>query len=143
MLTPPRRRDPASADKGTLFLVEDQVSRIRQTARVPDATRLPVDIAEEDRGVRLVVVVHEHKLLAKLVLELPQIAPRPLLDCGSSRNMVIGQAHQLVLVHAADNDRCNGGSRAQESLTRGAHETRKRLHAPLVARSSLRAQSLP
>ena len=29
---------------------------------------------------RLAVVMHEHKLLAKLVLEVPQIAPRPLLD---------------------------------------------------------------
>ena len=104
MFTSPRCRDPASADEGTLFLVEDQVSRIRQTARVADASRLPVDIAEEDRGVRLAVVVHEHKLLAKLVLEVPQIAPRPLLDRGCARRMPIGQAHQLVVVHAADND---------------------------------------
>ena len=103
--TSPRCRDPASPDKSTLFLVEDQVSRIRQTAHVADATRLPVDIAEEDRGIRLAVVVHKHKLLAKPVLEIPQIAPRPLLGRGCGRRMLIGQAHLLVLVHAADNDR--------------------------------------
>jgi hypothetical protein len=105
VFTSPRCGEPASADEGTLFLVEDQVSRIRQPARVADATRLPLDIAEEDRGVRLAVVVHEHELLAKPVLEVPHIAPRPLLDWGCGRRMVIGQVHQLVLVHAADNDR--------------------------------------
>src|SRR5262249_14100955 len=103
-LTAPRRRDPARNQKRTLFLVEDNVSHIRQTARVADATKLPVDIAEEDRSVRLAVVVHEHKLLAKLVLEIPQIAPRPLLDHRCGRGMMIDQAHQLVLVHATDND---------------------------------------
>ncbi len=59
----------------------------------------------ERAGVKLAVVMHEHKLLAKLILEVPQIAPRPLLDRGCGRRMMIGQAHQLVLVHAADNDR--------------------------------------
>jgi hypothetical protein len=62
--------------------------------------RLPVDVAEEDRGVRLAVVVHEHQLLTKLVLEIPEIAPRPLLNRRYRRRMVIGQAHQLIVVHA-------------------------------------------
>ncbi len=57
-------------------------------------------IGREDRGVRLAVVVHEHELLAKLVFEVPEIGPRPLLDRGCRRRMVTGQAHQLILVHA-------------------------------------------
>jgi len=90
VFTSPRCRIPASAEKGTLLLIENQVSRIRQTSRVAHATRLPVDIPEEDHGVRLAVVVHEHKLLAKPILEVPQIAPRPLLDRGCGRRIVIG-----------------------------------------------------
>ena len=74
MFTSPRCRDPASVDEGTFLIVEDQNSRIRQTGSIRDATWLPVDVAEEDRGVWLAVVVHEHQLLAELVLEIPEIA---------------------------------------------------------------------
>jgi hypothetical protein len=59
-------------------------SPIRQTASVADATRLPIDVAEEHRRARLAVVVHEHQLLAELVLEVPQIAP--------GRSSIIGAA---------------------------------------------------
>jgi hypothetical protein len=96
VFTSPRCRDPARLDERPLFIVEDQVPPIRQTPGVGHATRLPVDSAEEDRGVRLAIVVHEHELLAKPVLELPEIAPRPLLDRGYRRRIMIDHAHQLV-----------------------------------------------
>ena len=50
-------------------------------------------------------------------------APRPLLDCGCRRRMVIGQAHQLVLVHAADDDRCSGGNRSPAARQLPGRET--------------------
>jgi hypothetical protein len=83
-LASPRCRDPASGHEGPLFIVEDQVAHIRQTAGVADATRLPADVAEEHRRVTLAVVVHEHQLLAELVLEVPQIAPRPPSIIGAA-----------------------------------------------------------
>lgn len=99
VFTSPRCRDPASADERTLFIVEDHVFHVRETACVADATRFPADIAEQHRGVRLAVVVHEHQLLAELVLEVRQIAPGPLLDHSSPRRMTIAQPHQFLLVH--------------------------------------------
>lgn len=72
VFTSPRCRDPASRHEATLFIVQDQVSHIRETACVADATRLPADVAEQHRGVRLAVIVHEHQLLAQLGLEYPR-----------------------------------------------------------------------
>lgn len=83
-LAAPRCRDPASGHEGSLLIIEDQVSHIRQTASVADETRLPVDVAEEHRRVTLTVVVHEHQLLAELVLEVPQIAPRRSSTIGAA-----------------------------------------------------------
>lgn len=100
--TSPRRRDPARIDERTLFIVEDQVPHIRETACVADAPRLPADIAEQHRGVRLAVVVHEHQLLAELVLEVRQIPPRTLLDHRSHRRMTIAQPYQFLVVHARE-----------------------------------------
>ena len=105
----PRRRAPARHQKRTLFLAEDQVSDIRQTARVPHTTRLPINVAVEQRGVNLAILVHEHELLAKSVLEIPQIAPRPLLD-PRRRRMTITYTQEFILVHTDDHNRRHGGS---------------------------------
>lgn len=100
VFTSPRCRDPASVDERTLFIIEDQLSHIRETARVADATRLPANVAEQHRGVRLSVVVHKHQLLTELVLEVRQIAPRTLLNHRSHRRMTISQPHQFLVAHA-------------------------------------------
>ena len=84
-----------------LFLAQDQVSDIRQTAGIPHAPWLPTNIATEHRGVKLAVLVHEHELLAELVLEIPQIAPGPFFDHRRRRGMTIAHAQELTLMHTA------------------------------------------
>jgi hypothetical protein len=101
---------PARDQKRTLFLVEDKVSYVRQPARVSDATWLPINVAVEHRGVKLAVLVHEHELLAELVLETPRITPRPFFDRWRRRRMMIAHAKQFTLVHTDDDNRRHGGS---------------------------------
>jgi hypothetical protein len=72
VLTSPRRRDPARTQKRTLLLVEDQLSDIRQTARVPHAPWFPINVAVEHRGVELAVLMHEQELLAELFSKYPR-----------------------------------------------------------------------
>ena len=122
----PRRRDPARRQKRTLFLVEDQVSNIRQTARVPHATWLPTDVTVKHRGISLAVFVHEHELLAEPVLEIPQIAPRPFLD-RQRRRMTIAHAQKFIPVHANDHNQRHGGTQDP------SRETAK---APIAAQAS-------
>ena len=97
----PRCRDPAGDHERTLFVVEDQISRIRPTARVSDATRLPVDIAVKQRRVSIAIVMHEHQLLPELVDEVAQITTRPLLDHRSRRRVMAAQTQKLIPAHAA------------------------------------------
>ena len=117
----PRRCDPPRHQKRTLFLVEDQVSGIRHTARVPHATRLSIKCR-----VKLAVLVHEHELLAELVLEIPQIAPRPLLEPRRCRK-TITNAPQFILVHPDDHNRRHGASQ---------HPSRDAVKAPIAAKAS-------
>jgi hypothetical protein len=84
-----------------LLLAQDQISDIRPTAGVPHAPWLPTNIATEHRGVKLAVLVHEHELLAELVLEVPQIAPGPLIDRRRRRGMTITHAEEFTLMHTA------------------------------------------
>ncbi len=84
---------PARDHERTLFVVEDQVSRLRPTACVSDAVWLPVDLAVKQRRVSVAIVVHEHELLAELVDEVAQIAARHAersasLDTASSSRPV-------------------------------------------------------
>jgi hypothetical protein len=44
-----------------LFLAEDQVSDIRQTARVSHGPWLPINVAMEHRGIKLAVLMHERR----------------------------------------------------------------------------------
>ena len=81
-----------------LFLVKDEVSDIRQTARVGHAAWLPINVAVEHLGVQLMVLVHEHELLAQLVLEIRQIASRSFFD-RRRRRMTIAHPQQFTLAH--------------------------------------------
>jgi len=110
-----------------LFLVEDQVSDIRQTARIPHAPRLPTNIAMEHRGVRLAVLMHEHELLAELVLEIPQIAARAIFDRRRGWHMTNPHAQQITLVHDSDHNPRHGGNQGPR---------RDRLKAPIAAQAS-------
>ena len=126
----PCRSAPATASRRHAVAIQQAVTNARSSSlriRSPTSGRppasltrrgLPVDVAEEHRRVRLDVVVHEHQLLAELVLEVPQIAPRPLLDQRRRRRMMIGQPHQLVLMHAANNDRYRGGNQNRNTSSR-------------------------
>ena len=84
-----------------LFLAQDQVSDIRPTAGIPHTPWLPTNIATEHRGVKLAVLVHEHELLAELVLEIPQIAPGPFFDRRRRRGMTITHPEEFTLMHTA------------------------------------------
>ena len=99
-----------------LFLAQDQVSDIRPTAGVPHAPWLPTNIATEHRGVELAVLVHEHELLAELVLEIPQIAPGPFFDRRRRRGMTTAHAQKLIPVHTNDHNQHHGGN--QDPLER-------------------------
>jgi hypothetical protein len=81
-----------------LLLVEDEVPDIRHTTCVPHAPWLPINIAAEHRGVKLAVLMHEHELLAELVLEIRQIASRSLFDRQRHR-MTIAHPQQFTLAH--------------------------------------------
>jgi hypothetical protein len=100
-----------------LFLAQNQVSGIRPTAGVPHAPWLPTNIATEHRGVKLAVLVHEHELLAELVLEIPQIAPGPFFDRRRRRGMTITHAEALTLMHTATIT--SGTAEARTPLERG------------------------
>ena len=73
----PGRRDPARHQERPFFPVGDQVAHIWQAACIGDSMRIPVNVTVEDHGVTRAVLVHEHELLAELVLEVAHIAPRP------------------------------------------------------------------
>jgi hypothetical protein len=90
VLASPRRRDPARDQKRTLFLVEDKVSYIRQTARVSDATWLPINVAVEHRGVKLAVLVHEDETLDWVGGYPFEVAgPETIFDFSRARGFVL------------------------------------------------------
>ena len=131
----PRRRDPARDQKRTLLLAQDQVSNLRQTARVPHAPWLPINVAVEHRGVKLAVLVHEHELLAELVLEIPHIAPPPFFDRRRRRRVMIADAQELILVHTTT---ITGGDGGATTPSRDAEAPIAAHASPLGARPSRR-----
>ncbi len=119
-----------------LFLAQDQVSDIRPTAGVPHAPWLPTNIATEHRGVELAVLVHEHELLAELVLEIPQIAPGPFFDRRRRRGMTITHAEEFILMHTATIT--SGTAEARTPLERNVKAPIAAQASPLGARPSRR-----